>query len=127
MDERLYYLVTLFEAGLGVFGVRGFTAPVEQGVGGRIRFFLPRAIAESRTETATEVRLVRVPPERIAALRFTGTISPETRIERERILMEILRDANQKLYDAPFVMSYDLPFSLPFPRRNEVAARLASS
>ncbi len=39
-----------------------------------MRFFLPRAVAEAGAPEPTEkgVRLVQVPPERIAALRFTG-------------------------------------------------------
>lgn len=104
------------------------TVPVEQGEGGTMRFFLPRAVAEAGAPEPTEkgVRLVRVPPERIAALRFSGSLSQEAGATQERNLMEVLTAANQKLNGPPFFMGYDPPFSIPFLRRNEVAARVAS-
>ena len=104
------------------------TVPVEQGAGGTMRFFLPRAVAEAGAPEPTEkgVRLVQVPPERIAALRFTGSLSPEARSSHERTLTEVLAASNQKLQGPPFFMGYDPPFSIPFLRRNEVAARLTS-
>lgn len=104
------------------------TAPVEQGEGGTMRFFLPRSVAEVGAPEPTEkgVRLVRVPPERIAALRFSGSLSQEAKALQERNLREVLTASNQKLSSPPFFMGYDPPFSLPFLRRNEVAARIAS-
>ncbi|TGE01305.1 SOUL family heme-binding protein [Methylobacterium nonmethylotrophicum] len=102
------------------------TVPVEQGTGGTIRFFLPHAVAAAGAPAPTEagVRLVAVPPERIAALRFSGRITPEARAEQERILTEVLRAAGRKPAAPPFFMGYDPPFALPFLRRNEVAVRL---
>ncbi|AWB24178.1 heme-binding protein [Methylobacterium currus] len=104
------------------------TVPVEQGTGGTMRFFLPHAVAAAGAPEPTEpgVRLVQVPPERIAALRFSGRITPEIRAEQERILTEVLRKAGRSPAAAPFFMGYDPPFALPFLRRNEVAARLGS-
>lgn len=104
------------------------TVPVEQGASGTMRFFLPRAVAEAGAPEPTEVgvRLVQVPPERIAALRFSGTASPKVRVEQERIFMEVLNAAHQKLCCPPFFLGYDPPFAIPFLRRNEVAGRLTS-
>lgn len=104
------------------------TVPVEQGQGGTMRFFLPRKVAEAGAPEPTEagVRLVRVPPERIAALRFSGSLSPEARSTHERILKEALESKTYTLQGPPFFMGYDPPFSIPFLRRNEVAARIDS-
>ncbi|MGX7706816.1 SOUL family heme-binding protein [Methylobacterium sp. Gmos1] len=102
------------------------TVPVEQGTSGTMRFFLPHAVAAAGAPPPTEpgVRLVEVPAERIAALRFSGRITPEARAEQERVLAEVLRAAGKAPAAPPFFMGYDPPFALPFLRRNEVAVRL---
>ncbi|SFV10714.1 SOUL heme-binding protein [Methylobacterium sp. 174MFSha1.1] len=102
------------------------TVPVEQGTGGTMRFFLPHAVAPAGAPQPTEpgVRLVEVPLERIAALRFSGRITLEARAAQERILTEVLRAAGRSPAAPPFFMGYDPPFALPFLRRNEVAVRL---
>ena len=104
------------------------TMPVEQGTGGTMRFFLPHAVAAAGAPEPTEpgVRLVGVPPERIAALRFSGRITPEARAEQERILTAVLQAAGRSPSAPPFFMGYDPPFAIPFLRRNEVAVRLGS-
>ncbi|AWN35824.1 SOUL family heme-binding protein [Methylobacterium radiodurans] len=104
------------------------TVPVEQGAGGTMRFFLPRAVAEAAPEpTEAGVRLVAVPAERIAALRFSGRVTPEVRDEQERILTWVLAAAGLRASQSPMFMGYDPPFALPFLRRNEVAVRLDRS
>lgn len=102
------------------------TVPVEQGDGGTMRFFLPRDVAAAGAPEPTEarVRLVTMPAERIAALRFHGRITPEARAEQERILTEVLRVAGRATAAPPFFMGYDPPFAIPFLRRNEVAVRM---
>jgi hypothetical protein len=104
------------------------TVPVEQGAGGTMRFFLPRAVAEAGPPEPTEagVRLVRVPAERVAALRFSGRVTPEVRAEQEKSLARVLAAAGLRTREAPMFLGYDPPFALPFLRRNEVAARLES-
>ncbi|NEU14614.1 heme-binding protein [Methylobacterium sp. BTF04] len=104
------------------------TVPVEQGGQGTMRFYLPRAVAEAGAPEPTEpgVRLVRIPSERLAVLRFTGGASPEARDEQARILTTVLEAAGRKPADQPVFMGYDPPFSVPFLRRNEVAVRLPS-
>ena len=104
------------------------TVPVEQGARGTMRFYLPRKVAEAGAPEPAEagVRLVRVPPERLAVLRFSGSSSPETREERARVLERVLEAAGRKPAGAPFFMGYDPPFSVPFLRRNEVAMRLSA-
>lgn len=102
------------------------TVPVEQGAGGRMRFYLPRTVAEAGAPKPTEpgVRLTRIPPERLAVLRFSGSATAEAREAQARILAEVLDKAGRKPAEPPFFMGYDPPFSIPFLRRNEVAVRL---
>lgn len=104
------------------------TVPVEQGTRGTMRFYLPRAVVEAGAPEPSEpgVRLVRIPPERLAVLRFSGTASPAARDEQSRILAMVVEAAGRKPADRPFFMGYDPPFSVPFLRRNEVAVRLPS-
>jgi hypothetical protein len=200
MDRFVYYLVTLCESVLGVFGVRAFydqpwytvverldrgvevrayeprlavetngrgkgdgeafgrlfryitganrrgeriamtapvetggqriamTVPVEQGSGGTMRFFLPHDVAAGGAPEPTEagVRLVRVPAERIAALRFSGSFAPDARAEQERILTEVLATAGRNTCALPRFLGYDPPFAISFLRRNEVAVQLVA-
>ena len=102
------------------------TVPVEQGAGGSMRFFLPEKVAEGGPPEPTDaaVRVVRLPMERMAVLRFSGSVTPEARAEQERVLLTVL-DAAGRTPKGPLVfMGYDPPFAIPFLRRNEVAARL---
>lgn len=102
------------------------TVPVEQGPGGTMRFFLPRTVAEAGAPEPTEpgVRLVEVPAERIAAVRFSGRVTPERRAAQEAILLRTLAEAGLTAHGPPIFMGYDPPFAIPFLRRNEVAVRL---
>lgn len=82
------------------------TVPVEQGTGGVMRFFLPHDVAKAGAPEPTEtgVRLVNVPAETIAALRFSGSITPEARAEQERILTEVLAAGDRKTAAPPVFM-----------------------
>lgn len=104
------------------------TVPVEQDGTGTMRFFLPRAVSAAGAPAPTEpgIRLVEVPAERIAALRFSGRLTPEARAAHTRVLTDVLAAAGRRADGPPFVMGYDPPFAIPFLRRNEVAVRLAS-
>ncbi|MGU3546023.1 SOUL family heme-binding protein, partial [Methylobacterium sp. A52T] len=101
------------------------TVPVERDGTGTMRFFLPRAVAAAGAPAPTEpgVRLVEVPAERIAALRFSGRLTPEARAAQAGILAAVLAAAGRAPAGAPFVMGYDPPFAIPFLRRNEGAGR----
>ncbi|GJD36939.1 SOUL family heme-binding protein [Methylobacterium aerolatum] len=102
------------------------TVPVEQGEGGTMRFFLPKEVARAGAPEPTEpgVRVVSIPPEHIAALRFSGRMTPDVRREEEARLMASLKAAGRANDGPPFFMGYDPPFAIPFLRRNEVAVRL---
>ncbi len=105
------------------------TVPVEQGAGGTMRFTLPQKVVEAGAPEPTEpgVRIVRIPPERLAVLRFSGSTGPEARRQQSEILTQVLDAAGKRGAAPPFFMGYDPPFSIPFRRRNEVAVRLPSS
>lgn len=105
------------------------TVPVEQGAGGTMRFYLPKTVAEAGPPEPTEagVRIVRIPAERLAVLRFSGSATAEARSRQAAILTRVLDAAGKRTAAPPFFMGYDPPFSIPFLRRNEVAARLAPS
>jgi hypothetical protein len=105
------------------------TVPVEQGAAGTMRFYLPRKVAEAGAPEPSQpgVRLVRIPPERLAVLRFSGSAVPEVCRQQAGILAEVLDEAGRSHAEPPFFMGYDPPFSVPFLRRNEVAVRLPSS
>ncbi len=103
------------------------TAPVAQAVGGAnawsIRFFMP---AKYTLETLPRpndplVRLVPVPGETMAVLRFTGSTDPATIASRQTALREALRSTPYKPSGEVVAWFYDPPWTLPPFRRNEVA------
>ncbi len=102
------------------------TVPVERSAGDTMRFYLPRAVAAAGAPEPTEagVRLVHIPAERMAALRFSGGATPEARTEQGRILGEVLAASGKATGPVAF-LGYDPPFAIPFLRRNEVAVRLS--
>ena len=106
------------------------TAPVqtEQGPDGGVtmRFFLPRSAERAGVPQPTDpdVRIVSVPPETLAALRFSGLLNEEIAKAHAARLLAALKKAGITTLGAPYVLSYDAPFTIPFFRRNEVAAEV---
>jgi hypothetical protein len=106
------------------------TAPVasEASAGGvRMQFYLPaRYSAESAPKPADpRIRIVPLPEERLAVVRFSGRASVE-RVERQtELLLEALAEARWHATGTPVLLGYDPPFTLPFLRRNEVAVPVA--
>jgi hypothetical protein len=91
----------------------------------RMQFFLP---AKYRLDDAPKpldvrVRLVAVPGETIATLRFSG--SGGDAAERRSELIALLGSSGWRPDGAPYMLSYDAPFTLPFLRRNEAAVVVA--
>lgn len=88
----------------------------------RMRFFLPAAYGP---ETAPEpldprVRIVALPEQTLAALRFTGSRS-EARVAAETAaLLRALEGTRWRPTAEPVAQFYDPPWTLPFLRRNEV-------
>ena len=88
-----------------------------------IRFFMP---SKWTLDTLPEpdddnVRLVTVPGETVAVLRFSGDRGPKAVAERTDQLQKTLRDNDIASAGEPTAWFYDPPWTLPFRRRNEVA------
>jgi hypothetical protein len=104
------------------------TAPVESTETDgtmRMRFFLP---AKYTLENAPEplddrVRLLTVPAQTIAALRYSG--SRRDFENRQNELVTILEGTDWRPLGQPYTLYYDAPFTLPFMRRNEAAIPVA--
>lgn len=103
------------------------TAPVAQGrdAAGQwtIRFFMP---AKYTMETLPRpldptVRLVAVPSEMMAVLRFSGSTAPDAVKARERQLLRTLQGRAWQPTGTAVAWFYDPPWTLPPFRRNEVA------
>ncbi len=103
------------------------TAPVAQTSRGEegwlIRFHMP---AEWTMDTLPapddeRIRLVRLPAESVAVLRFSGDRRPGAVAKRTEQLLETLRATGFAPVGEPTTWLYDPPWTIPFRRRNEVA------
>ncbi len=107
------------------------TMPVAQDRGGEdtwtIRFFMPAKYTLDTLPRPKDplVRLVPVPAETVAVLRFTGARDPATIAARQADLREALRSTTYKPMGGAFAWFYDPPWTLPPFRRNEVAVRVS--
>ncbi|MDD7939041.1 heme-binding protein [Actinomycetospora lutea] len=103
------------------------TAPVAQsreGDGGwRIRFFMPSRWTMDTLPAPddADVRLVTVPGETVAVLRFRGDRGPRAVAARTDELLTTLRDHGIATVGEAMAWFYDPPWTLPFRRRNEIA------
>ena len=77
------------------------------------------------TPNDERVRLVTVPAERVAVLRFAGIPSPKAIAERSAQLLNILRTNAVEPKGDTLTWFYDPPWTIPFRRRNEVLVPLA--
>jgi len=109
------------------------TAPVAQSRkddgGWTIRFFMP---SKWTMETLPipdddDVRLVTVPGETVAVLRFSGDRSRRAVAARTDELVKALSDQGIDIVGEPAAWFYDPPWTLPFRRRNEIAVPIADT
>lgn len=118
-------------AGSGKGRKIAMTAPVaaQRGDAGQwvIRFFMPseHTLDTLPTPNDERVRLVEVPGERVAVLRFSGNYSPEVIAGRTEELLKTLQDNDIRPVGQPFSWFYDPPWTIPFLRRNEVVVSLS--
>ena len=111
------------------------TAPVQQTPGqtagprggSTIRFFMPAkwTMATLPRPDDDAVRLVEVPAETLAVLRFTGDRSRAAVAARTDELLNTLRNKRLQPTGEPVAWFYDPPWTVPFRRRNEVAVPIA--
>lgn len=100
------------------------TAPVAQAptdAGYRIRFFLPAALRAPPVPNDARVRVVEVPAETMAVLRFSGSTAPQAVADAQARLRAALRDTEWVADGMAVAWFYDPPWTIPALRRNEVA------
>lgn len=105
------------------------TTPVEMASAGprvTMRFFLPGSLSRATAPEPTDprVRVVEVPGETLAVLRFSGSTGDARVAERKAALLRGLRGSAWEPDGEPVFLGYDPPFTPPFLRRNEVAVRV---
>lgn len=108
------------------------TAPVETGVGSigvyRMRFFLPATYTAETAPQPTDprVRIVAVPEETVAALRYSGWRDEAETAARKETLLATLAATAWRPTAKPVAYFYDPPWTIPFRRRNEVVVAVAA-
>ena len=93
-----------------------------------IRFFMPSKYTMDTLPSPKDdrVRLVEVPGETVAVLRYNGSYSPEAVAARTTQLLETLNRNNIEAVGDPLSWFYDPPWTVPFRRRNEVVVGVAA-
>ncbi|MFL2770208.1 MAG: SOUL family heme-binding protein [Rhodospirillaceae bacterium] len=88
-----------------------------------MRFFLPESysIDTAPIPMNEKIKLVTIPSETIAAIRFSGWRNQEAVSKHKKLLMQTLEASNWQAMSDPFTFAYDPPWTAPFLRRNEVA------
>lgn len=102
------------------------TTPVEMANAGArttMRFFLPRGLtlATAPVPADARVRVVEVPSETLAVLRFSGSTDDSRIADRKAALLRAMSGTAWAPGGEPVFLGYDPPFTPPFLRRNEVA------
>ncbi|WP_322517811.1 heme-binding protein [Rhodopseudomonas palustris] len=105
------------------------TAPVqtERSDGAiRMRFFLPAKLTPETAPKPSDdrVKIVSVPEETVATLRFTWT-GRDLGV-RQQELIAALENSRWQPAGAPYGLFYDAPFTIPFLRRNEAAVTVTA-
>jgi len=71
-----------------------------------------------------QIKMDQVPKYRVAVIRFSGFTSPKKMDEEAEKLLVVLKSSGIEIDGEPFLMRYNPPWTLPFLRRNEVAAKV---
>lgn len=106
------------------------TAPVAQrraGGGSTIRFFMPAGYTEATLPKPTDprVRIVTLPEETVAVLRFRGAPGAEEVASQQARLLAALATGPWAPSGEPEAWFYDPPWTIPALRRNEVVVRVS--
>lgn len=108
------------------------TTPVETSseTDGRVtmRFFLPSEFTLENVPQPTDprVRIIEVPEQILAVLRFSGSRDDEMVRAKKEQLLGALRGTKWQAASEPVALFYDPPWTLPFLRRNEVAVAVTA-
>ena len=106
------------------------TAPVGQTAAGenwRVTFTMPASYSMKSLPKPNNqaVQLVELPPQRLAAIRFSGLVDEGDLVENQAKLMRYLEQQKLKPIGSPRYAFYDPPWTLPFNRRNEVLIEIS--
>ena len=95
----------------------------------QVRFVMPSAYSLETLPrpNSPKVSLREVPASRYAAIRFSGTSSPENLQQHRQELEAFLKERNLAALSAPAYAFYNPPWTLPFLRRNEVLIEIAAA
>ena len=85
-------------------------------------FFFPNKYSLKNVPEPTDsrVRVVIVPKQNFAVLRFSGVADEELVSDKSAELLELLKNGVWEISGSPSVFGYDPPWTLPLFRRNEV-------
>jgi hypothetical protein len=108
------------------------TAPVQMTRGGArtvMRFFMPKGYTRDTAPEPADrrVRVVAVPEETLAVLRFSGRMRASAFATQAETLAAALEGSSWIVSGDPAALIYDPPWTLPFLRRNEVAVPVAAA
>ena len=94
-----------------------------------VRFFMPAGSTLETLPTPSDpaVKLVPVPAETVATLRFTGSTSPDAVREQQAALLKALSGSVWTPTGTVTAWFYDPPWTLPFLRRNEAVVTVAKT
>lgn len=94
-----------------------------------MRFFLPAELtAETSPRPAdARVRIVTVPAQTMAVLRFSGATDPDAIAAKKAQLAESLAGTPWRAEGRMVAFFYDPPWTVPFLRRNEVAVAVVDA
>jgi effector-binding domain-containing protein len=94
-----------------------------------VRFFMPRSwtIDTLPRPDDPRIRVVTLPPSRVAVIRFSGLATERTLRSKTDELSTFIAKHQLHSTGEPAYAFYDPPWVLPFLRRNEIAFALASS
>jgi effector-binding domain-containing protein len=106
------------------------TAPVsQQAVGNmwKVRFIMPSSYTLDTLPTPNnpDVKLIRVPAERVAAIRFSGSAAEDSISRHRKLLLERIAQQGLTVNGEPTMAFYNPPWTLPFLRRNEILAKVS--
>ena len=87
-----------------------------------MRFFLPSKLNDDTAPVPSDarVKVVTVPPETVAVLRFNGSWDPARLGAKEKELLGRLDGSPWQAAGEPYTLFYDPPFTIPLLRRNEL-------
>jgi len=108
------------------------TSPVAQTPsreGWKVQFFMPSKYRINQLPAPKDptVRLVELPAQTYAVLRFTGSRGTKAVDRKQSELMTQLKAQGRGHVGEPVAWFYDPPWTIPMARRNEVAVEISSA